>query len=347
MNLRDLFFFTATTTLIIWILVVAKSIIVPLVIAVMLTYLLVGAATGLRRLPGMSRCPVWLAYVLALLILGLAIVTLVLVAVENLHSIAASAPVFRDNAVKIVATVGGSFGLNNMPDWDFIRDWILNRVNLAAMSLSLLAALASTGGYMALIATYVVFMVSERRSLSRKVDLVLPDSHERGEARRIFNRINHQIVSYLSTKTLINIILAVISFGMMWILGIENAVFWAFVIGLFNYIPYVGSLLGVGVVVVYDALSSGEIAHVILSGILLTVAQVYVGNILEPRVMSRSFNLSPVVVLAALVIWSSIWGLIGAIIAVPMTSILMIVLAAFDGTRVVPIMASRDGTLEG
>ena len=83
----------------------------------------------------------------------------------------------------------------------------------------------------------------------------------------------------------------------------------------------------------------------VMTTILLTFAQVVIGNYFEPRVMSRSLNLSPVVVLFALVFWAAIWGLPGAIIAVPMTSILMIILAAFDITRPVAVLASRDGTL--
>ena len=131
----------------------------------------------------------------------------------------------------------------------------------------------------------------------------------------------------------------------MWLMGVENAVFWAFLIAMFNYIPYVGSFAGVAVVVLYVAFAYGDLGLIALSLALLTAAQVYVGNILEPRIFARTLNLSPLTVLLALVVWSAIWGLAGAILAVPLTSIVTIVLAAFPSTRPIAVLASRDGDI--
>jgi predicted PurR-regulated permease PerM len=67
-------------------------------------------------------------------------------------------------------------------------------------------------------------------------------------------------------------------------------------------------------------------------------AQAWVGNILEPRMIGRQLNLSPFVVLVALSVWSALWGLPGAILAIPMTSMLVIICAAFAPTRFVAVL---------
>ena len=75
---------------------------------------------------------------------------------------------------------------------------------------------------------------------------------------------------------------------------------------------------------------------------LLTAAQMWVGNALEPRMVGRRINMSPFVVLVSLSVWSSLWGLPGAILAIPMTSMLSIVLGAFVTTRPIAVLLTND-----
>lgn len=345
MTLRDAVHVTALTLALGWLLVIGKTVILPVVVAIMLTYVLVGAVHGVLALPLGGRLPVWLAYVAVLTLFALALTGISLMIVANLRDIARSELAVQDGLLAMIERIAPWLGYGQAADPDALRAALLDRLDLPGLSLDLLSTLASASGYTVLIATYMVFMVAERAPLGRKIDLVLPDTGNRGTAVAIFQRINRQVVTYLSTKTLINVIVALISWVLMKILGIENAAFWAFLIGLFNYIPYVGSMLGVGVVLVYVILTTGSLRLTLVALLLLTAAQVYVGNWLEPRIMSRSMNLSPLTVLLALVLWASLWGLPGAIIAVPMTSILLIALAQFRSTRAVAVLASRNGTL--
>jgi predicted PurR-regulated permease PerM len=91
-------------------------------------------------------------------------------------------------------------------------------------------------------------------------------------------------------------------------------------------------------------LSLGQFAALPTTLLLLTllvIAQVYVGNVLEPRWIGRQLNMSPFVVLVALSLWAAIWGIPGAILAVPMTSILIIVTSSFASTRFVAVLLSE------
>lgn len=342
-SLLNLFLFVALATLLGWLLYIGKIVVLPLVVSLMLTYVLIGAVQGLRRLRFFRHMPMWLAYTIVVTIIGLSLALTVLVAFSNLRQIALSLPTSEDQLNELIAQVSAMIGLSNVPSLDTLSAMTLDRIDLAGVSLWLLSSVTSVGSALALIVTYVVFMVAERGLFLRRLDKVLPDDDERGAMRAVLDRINSQIVTYLSTKTMINVILGAISYVIMLLLGVENAVFWAFLIALFNYIPYVGSLIGVATVTLYVLVFRVDLAFASLTCVLLTIAQVYVGNYLEPKIMGQTLNLSPLVVLVALVVWSSLWGLPGAIIAVPMTSVVMIILAAFKQTRGISVLASADG----
>ena len=113
-------------------------------------------------------------------------------------------------------------------------------------------------------------------------------------------------------------------------------------IGLFNYIPYVGSIVGVALPVILSLAQFGSLGTTALLGALLIAAQTYVGNILEPRVIGKQLNLSPFVVLVALAVWSSLWGLPGAILAIPLTAMVAIICDAFPQTRFVAVLLANE-----
>ena len=86
-----------------------------------------------------------------------------------------------------------------------------------------------------------------------------------------------------------------------------------------------------------------DLDTIVMLLIYLSAAQFVIGNFLDPYVMGNSLNLSPFAILVSLTIWSGLWGIAGAFLAVPITSILTIVLSGFAGTRPIAVLLSRDG----
>ena len=77
--------------------------------------------------------------------------------------------------------------------------------------------------------------------------------------------------------------------------------------------------------------------------VVLQVIGMFVGNVVQPRMQGRSLNMDPIVLLLALAFWSAIWGLPGAFLSTPLTTVMMVVLAQFPGTRWVAVLLSADG----
>jgi len=135
----------------------------------------------------------------------------------------------------------------------------------------------------------------------------------------------------------------VVSYVGMTALGLDNALFWALVIFVLNYIPIVGGLAAVLLPVLFAVVqfdSAGRIAA--LAGILFG-AQFVIGNTIQPKMMGDSMNLSALVVILALSVWSALWGGVGAFLSAPLTVIIMIILAQFPTTRWIAVILSADG----
>ena len=82
----------------------------------------------------------------------------------------------------------------------------------------------------------------------------------------------------------------------------------------------------------------------ITTGII--IVQFVVGNLIEPRFLGKSLNLSPLIILIALALWGAIWGILGMFLSVPMTVMLMIIFAHFEATRPIAIILSQDGYIK-
>ncbi len=188
-------------------------------------------------------------------------------------------------------------------------------------------------------------MLKAINSFAKKLSTALPDRGNVAQTQELIHEMNQRIGEYLAVKTLVNFLLAAISYGVLWLFGVDFALFWALIIGLLNYIPYVGSLLGVAFPVLLSVAQFGSIQTTLWIAVLLTAVQMLVGNALEPRMIGQRVNLSPFVVLVSLAFWSALWGIAGAILAIPLTAVLSIGFGAIPATRPLAIMLANDVTI--
>ncbi|MFN3521494.1 MAG: AI-2E family transporter [Phenylobacterium sp.] len=190
---------------------------------------------------------------------------------------------------------------------------------------------------------YLGFILASRRGFERKVMGLFPDRGERREATEAFLRIRNGVEQYLWVQTVTGLMIAVGSWIAMQVLGLQNAVFWAFLIFIASYIPIVGGVVGVAAPPLFALVEFPTIwPAVILLAVLQTI-QFVVGNVIQPRMQSDSLNIDPVVVLLSLAFWGAIWGPVGMFLSTPLTVMAMVVLAQFEGARWVAVLLSADG----
>ena len=324
-----------------WLLVIGQAILLPIILAVIAVYILTTAASALGRVPVISRLPPVLLHALVLLAFTAAVIALALVVSVTVNELTAALPRYQQNLETLAAKAADLAGIEN-PTWDEIWETTFGSMNFQAIFLRVLGGLSSLGLTLFLVVVYAGFLMAERGRFPAKLAAAFPRGDRAELTGRLVREINRKIGDYLAIKTGINIVLGALSFVILWGMGVDFALFWAVVIGLFNYIPYIGSIVGVALPVILSLAQFGSLGTTAILGTLLIAAQTYVGNILEPRVIGKQLNLSPFVVLVALAVWSTLWGLPGAILAIPLTAMIAIICDAFPQTRFVAALLAND-----
>lgn len=326
-----------------WLVYMGQAILMPIVGGVISATIVSSAANALGRVQGIGSTPLWMRRTLVLIGFIAVVAALALVMISNAQRIIAALPGYQENLVSAISSASRWIGLEAVPNWEQIRAVTIGRIDLERLIGALLSSTTSLGGQIFLIVLYAIFLIAERIQFSEKLNHAMAREESVDQVLAIFLKVSQRTGDYLAVKTLVNAILGVISFVIMWLIGIDFAVFWAVLIGLLNYIPYFGSLIAVLFPVLLSLAQFGSWQTAFLSLVTLTTAQVYVGNFLEPRIVGRSVNLSPFVVLVSLSVWSTLWGLPGAVLAIPMTAAMVIILAEIPATQPVAIMLSSDG----
>jgi predicted PurR-regulated permease PerM len=257
----------------------------------------------------------------------------------NIAAVREAAPTYQANIEKLVAQAVAIGGLKEMPTIGHVVD----QVDVRALIGGVVSATASVAGNAGLILIYVIFLLAEQRTFGRKIEALFPDSGRQKEVQDVLLDIRDRTQKYISVKTSLSLLTAVVSYVVLAIVGVDLAIFWAFLIFFLAYIPTIGSLLGVVFPALLAIIQFGSLGPFLVVAVGLGAAQFLIGNVLEPRMMGKSLNLSSLVVIISLAVWGSIWGVTGMFLCVPITVILMIVLAEFRQTRPIAILLSADG----
>jgi predicted PurR-regulated permease PerM len=219
-------------------------------------------------------------------------------------------------------------------------------LDLGEFITGLAASLTNVAANMGIIIIYVIFLLLEQGNFSSKVASLANNPAKEKRVRMLIKKINEDVQKYISIKMLTSSLTGVLSYIFMKFVGVDFAEFWALLIFLLNFIPTIGSIVAtifpsLITLVQFDTYTP---FFLVLGGV--TGIQVCIGNIMEPRLMGNSLNLSPLIILLNLSLWGLIWGIPGMFLCVPLLVISMIVFSHVPQTRPIAIMLSRDGKIQ-
>ncbi|MFZ4122530.1 MAG: AI-2E family transporter [Caulobacterales bacterium] len=193
---------------------------------------------------------------------------------------------------------------------------------------------------------YLGFLFAAASTFPGKLDAIFKDPGARAQAAKVFTSIRTSMERYLWVQTIASLIITGLTYITLEMIGLDNALLWAFIIFFLNYIPTIGSLVAVALPTVFALVQFDQLGSVAAVAAGVGVWQFVIGNFIQPRMTGESLNLSTLVVLLALAIWGTIWGIAGAFLAAPLTVMLMIVLAQFPSVRWIAVLLSADGKPE-
>jgi predicted PurR-regulated permease PerM len=166
------------------------------------------------------------------------------------------------------------------------------------------------------------FLLVYDQAFIAKLIKLLPTLSDKKAAVGIAHDIESQISRYLFTVTAINVCLGVAVGTAVGLLGLRNPVMWGVMVALLNFVPYLGALTGIICMTIGATLSFDSLGFAFIFPAVYLSFGVLEGSFITPWIMGRSLTLNPVIILLSLTFWGWMWGIVGIILAVP-------ILAAF------------------
>lgn len=176
-----------------------------------------------------------------------------------------------------------------------------------------LAAIVNVGTVLVLL----FFLLATGDVLLQKTINMMPTHADKARVVEIVSGIESQMARYFGTVTLINAGLGIATGIAMYWLGMPNPVLWGAMAFAFNYFPYLGAAASLAVLTVVAALSFDEVRQALAVPAVFFTFVVIEGQFLSPLIIGRHLILNPVVILLSMLFWAWLWGVVGALLAVP------------------------------
>lgn len=340
------------TRVVLWLLLIIGSILIlkffgnllkPLVIAIIFWYIIRVMSNYITLIKfGKHGIPDWLSKLISLIIIIAAIYAFVDILAINMTQIVKNVEHYNKRQDNLLNQAADFLGFENFDKE--IKD-LPGSTELRPYLTKLANGLTEGVGYTVIIIIYLIFILIEEFIFKKKITYIYQSSNNFEEMKKVMDQMNNSIKRYLTVKTFASFLTALLAYIALLLLGVGFPLLWAFIIFTFNFIPYVGSFVATLLPAIFAAIHHNSLSYFLWTFLLVQAAQTLVANFIEPKIVGKSLNLSPLVVFLTLTIWGTIWGVLGMIIAVPVTSILVIVLAQFPNTRYVAILLSESGDI--
>jgi predicted PurR-regulated permease PerM len=321
-------------------LIFGKSLLFPFLFAMLIYFLIRAIRRLIDRLPYIkNHIPSWLKNALASLIIFALLGFTGQMLLINSQALINSFSLYQGNIDTIVAQINQLTGMNvSQTITDKLSD-----VEIAKMINPILNSITGIMGNIMMVLFYLIFLFIEESNFKMKMHLIFSNPEKYTEIKVLIGNIEHSITHYIGLKTLISFISATVCFITLFAFGVNSPLFWASLIFIMNFIPVIGALLAVILPSLFGLIQFGEMTSALFLFFTLGTVQTLILNLLEPKLMGDSLNISPLVALLALAFWGAIWGITGMIVSVPITVIMIILLAHFERTRPIAILLSHQG----
>ena len=182
---------------------------------------------------------------------------------------------------------------------------------------------ALAGGTLMLFLTF--FMLASGDLFLRKLARVLPQFHQRRNAVAIAKEIEVKLSRYLFTMTTINLGLGAAVAAAMWLLDMPNPLLWGVMAGVLNFVPYIGPLVGIVVTGLVAFVTFDTTGQAVVIPLVYLALNGLEGYLVTPFIVGKRLTLNPVAILVGIMFWGWLWGIPGALLAVPLVVSLKII----------------------
>lgn len=320
--------------------VYSKAFLVPVILAIVLWYLINAVNSLVRMIPKFSsRIPNGITLLISTIFVLFVIVTVGSVIGQTINSMITTAPNYKVNLEQQLSRIMSAVGYNET----ITLNTITSELDINEYLVNILNSFKNMAQQFLLILLYTFFLLIEQHTFTRKIAALRLDKDRKESIATLIANINKAVRTYIGVKFAASFTTGLLSYAVIKYAGLDFALFWAFLIFVFNFIPTIGSIVAtlfpsLIALVQFDHLSP---FFIILIGV--GFIQLCIGGILEPKLYGDSLNISPFVIVISLVLWGLLWGIVGMLLCVPITVIMINVFAQFPRTRPVAVLLSQNG----
>jgi predicted PurR-regulated permease PerM len=305
----------------------ARAFLVPVVMALLLSMLLRPVVRGLHRL----YIPEALGAAIVLMVLVLVTLAGLMLVAEPASKWVAQAPETLEKVhVKINGVINSARkftrAAESVQQMTESPEGGTTKVEIKSPGILRQAWGQAKGALVMLLEIFVLlyFFLAAGDIFTLKLIQILPRLQDKKRALEMARETQASISQYLVSMTLVNLIEGTAIGTGLALLGLPNPLLWGVLAFSANYIPYVGAVIAASIVTIvslttFDSVGYALIAPLIYFGVNFT------DNFLGPYIVGKRLVLNPVVVFLAVMFWGWIWGLLGVLLAVPMTMAIKIV----------------------
>lgn len=337
-RLTNIFLGIMVSALILGLLILGRPILLPVFLALFLTLVLDPPVSFLHR----HKFPMWLAVLLTLILVFTLLYLLGWMLYASVQAFVRELPVYQTQFIQslqnlneaLIRLFGDRINLTDLKNIDWLST--LGDFSLAGKIFSSLGSFLGFVFQALMVLLLIAYMLLAKKDISEKITSSFP-AGQADQMTAIIRTVTTQVQKYLSAKTLVSLFTGLSSLIVFLVFGLDFAILWAFIVFLLNFIPNIGSIVASILPVLFSLLQFGSVTVALWLMVLMIVIQLIWGNIVEPKMLGSSMNLSPLMVILGLMFWGYIWGIAGMILAVPMIAAATIITENIPALRFVSV----------
>jgi AI-2 transport protein TqsA len=297
-------------------LIYTRTVLVPFVLAIFISYLVSPIVDVLQV---RVRMPRWLSVLITLLVVIALMTLLVLLIALSTRSLAGSADIYKE---KLAGFAQSIFSILDRLDIDLGQQPLLEGLK----ELPILGMLRQTAGT-------VVDLLSTGLLVLIFVIYLLLGRHPRRLRTGIYAEMDLKIRRYVVTKVATSVTTGILVGTTLALFGLDLALVFGVIAFFLNFIPSIGSILSTLLPIPLALVQFDTTWQIVGIVVVPGLIQMVIGNGIEPKLMGKGLELHPVTILLALVFWGLLWGVVGMLLAAPITAVMKLILERFEMTR--------------
>lgn len=313
-------------------------ILVPFFLAFFLAILSLPVMLWLREKGVPTPFAIVLAVLLDLAILGV----LILLATQSLADLQDRLPGYASRFNAIYHSWIDALQARGIPASEYVTGQLGDIVSAAAIMDQVRTLVTWGATFLSavfIVVLIMVFILAEASVFPAKFRAVLGAGEE--DLGR-FTKITGEVLDYLVIKTAVSLGTGLCIGVWAWVMGLDFPILLGLIGFALNYVPTIGSILAAIPAVLLAMIQMGGIGPILAVAAGYLVINIIFGNLLEPHLLGRRLGLSTLVVILSLIFWAWVWGPVGALLAVPLTMVMKIMLANTEDLRWIAILLDKD-----